>query len=184
MDTLRLELDHDATRQNIRAQLFARLDAEVQEGIRGAVDSLASSDGHCHGLPEVLEAIDNLDIDGAAKEDARAVYRILNEAEASVHGCAPDETHFHEVGNHEAIANVLAICLAIRALSPKRIVATRVQTGQGKVRCAHGLLDIPAPATAAILARGIPTTREKRDGEWCTPTSAAIIAHFIDEFAD
>jgi len=59
-----------------------------------------------------------------------------------------------------------------------------VQTGSGKVQCAHGLLDIPAPATAAIIARGIPVVPETREGEWCTPTSAALILHFVDAFVE
>jgi len=99
-----------------------------------------------------------------------------------VHGVPVEQTHFHEVGNAEAVQNVLAICLAMNRLMPAKVTATPVQTGSGKVQCAHGLLDIPAPATAAILARGIPTCADKVEGEQCTPTSAAIIAHFVEEF--
>ena len=133
---------------------------------------------------EVYEVIDGQALDARVKEDAKAVYGILAQAEAQVHGCPVEHTHFHEVGNHEAIANVLAVCLAVRALDPSRIEATPVQTGSGKVQCAHGLLDIPAPATAAIIARGIPVVPETREGEWCTPTSAALILHFVDAFVE
>ena len=112
----------------------------------------------------------------------RAVYRILAEAEAAAHGCTVEETHFHEVGNGEALRNVLAICLAVEALDPDEIAATRVQTGSGTVRCAHGELPIPAPATAAIIARGIPTCERKLEGERCTPTSAAVILHFVQRY--
>ncbi|MFR8047243.1 MAG: nickel insertion protein, partial [Eggerthella lenta] len=114
-----------------------------------------------------------------APGDRRAVYRILAEAEAAAHGCTVEETHFHEVGNGEALRNVLAICLAVEALDPDEIAATRVQTGSGTVRCAHGELPSPAPATAAIIARGIPTCERKLEGERCTPTSAAVILHFV-----
>ena len=93
-----------------------------------------------------------------------------------------EETHFHEVGNGEALRNVLAICLAVEALDPDEITATRVQTGSGTVRCAHGELPIPAPATAAIIARGIPTCERKLEGERCTPTSAAVILHFVQRY--
>jgi uncharacterized protein (DUF111 family) len=184
METLKLELREDATRQGIRAQLFALLSDQAIAGIESTVAPLAQSDGHCHGFPEVVQAIEAQELDAAVRADAVEVYRLLNGAEAQVHGCSPDETHFHEVGNHEAIANVLAICLAIHELAPQRIVATPVQAGRGKVQCAHGLLDIPAPATAAILAQGIPVALEKREGEWCTPTSAAIIKHFVNEFTE
>ena len=101
---------------------------------------------------------------------------------ALVHGCTVEETHFHEVGNGEALRNVLAICLAVEALDPDEIAATRVQTGSGTVRCAHGELPIPAPATAAIIARGIPTCERKLEGERCTPTSAAVILHFVQRY--
>jgi uncharacterized protein (DUF111 family) len=187
METLRLDLNDDATRQHIRAQLFSLLDGQVQSQIESAVASLSASSGHCHDYPEVVQAIDSLQLDDTVKDDAVEIYRILNTAEAQVHGCNPDETHFHEVGNHEAIANVLAVCLAVRAIAPARIVATAVQTGKGKVQCAHGLLDIPAPATACILRNpdyAIPLAADLREGEWCTPTSAAIIAHYVDEFVE
>ena len=86
------------------------------------------------------------------------------------------------MGNGEALRNVLAICLAVEALDPDEVVATRVQTGEGTVMCAHGELAIPAPATAAIIARGIPVRERTLPGERCTPTSAAVILHFVDRF--
>ena len=134
------------------------------------------ADAHHHN------AIDALAASERAKGDMRAVYRILAEAEAAAHGCTVEETHFHEVGNGEALRNVLAICLAVEALDPDEIAATRVQTGSGTVRCAHGELPIPAPATAAIIARGIPTCERKLEGERCTPTSAAVILHFVQRY--
>ena len=79
-------------------------------------------------------------------------------------------------------AFVCAVCLAVEALAPERIAATPVQVGSGTVTCAHGELHIPAPATAAILDSGIPVCAERLDGERCTPTSAALIKHFVDEF--
>ena len=187
MDILTLDLRDDATRQHIRAQLFDLLDESARGAIEHAVAPLAESAGHCHDFPEVCQAIDSLQLDEAVHDDAIGIYRILNGAEAHVHGCSPDETHFHEVGNHEAIANVVAVCMAVRALSPMRIVATPVQTGKGKIQCAHGLLDIPAPATACILREAVPAipkAENLREGEWCTPTSAAIIAHYVDEFVE
>ncbi|MDO4399435.1 MAG: DUF111 family protein [Coriobacteriia bacterium] len=182
METLKLDLHEDATRQGIRDQLYAQLTADAIAAIDASVASLAASDGHCHDVGEVYALIDEQPVSNRVKDDARAVYGILAQAEAQVHGCAVEHTHFHEVGNHEAVANVLSVCLAIEKLDPARIVATRVQTGHGKVQCAHGLLDIPAPATAAIIARGLPVCEDTREGEWCTPTSAALILHFVDSF--
>ena len=112
----------------------------------------------------------------------RAIYDILANAEATVHGCPVEHTHFHEVGNGEAIRCVCEICLAIEMIDPESITATPVQTGSGTVVCAHGELPIPAPATKAILDQGIPTSAELSEGELCTPTSAAVIKHFVERF--
>ena len=187
METLTLELRDDATRQHIRAQMFALLDTDARSTVERAVAPLAESDSHCHAIADVVAAIKAQQLDPAVEADVLSIYRILNDAEATVHGCPPDQTHFHEVGNHEAIGNVIAVCMAIRALAPERIVATPVQVGKGKIQCAHGLLDIPAPATAAIISKANPPfviAEPRREGEWCTPTSAAIITHYVEEFVE
>lgn len=182
MAELHLDLTKNATRQYIRDDLFARLVEGERMQVEAAVAAAGVPDAHHHDLGEVLKTIEAASVSDRVKDDARAIYRILAEAEAHVHGCAVEETHFHEVGNGEAVRNVLAICLAIEALDPQKITATPVQTGQGTVVCAHGELPIPAPATAAIIERGIPTCDKRLDGELCTPTSAAVILHFVGEF--
>lgn len=182
MTTLHLDLTRDATRRSLFSDLRGRLDADARTALDAAVEAAGVPERHHHDLPDVLATIDGLRASDRVKDDMRAVYRILAEAEASVHGCAVDETHFHEVGNGEAVRNVCAVCLAVEALAPERIAATPVQVGSGTVTCAHGELPIPAPATAAILAAGIPVCTERLDGERCTPTSAALIKHFVDEF--
>ena len=179
---LYLDLTKSATRKSIADQLRAKLGesgwaSATSEAMRAGVPKR-----HHHGIVELRETIDSLAVSQAVKDHLRAVYEILAEAEAQVHGCAVDETHFHEVGNGEAILSALVICSAFTHLDPDYIMATPVQTGSGQVECAHGVMDIPAPATAAILASGIPTCPEKLPGELCTPTSAAIIKHFVQEF--
>lgn len=182
MQEIRLDLAADATRAGIRTQVYALLDENEKAAIEETVAPLRKSGGHYHDLGEVYEALHALAMGEKATADAEAVYLILAQAEARVHGCPVEQTHFHEVGNASSVADVVSICLAIEALGNPRILATSVQVGSGKVKCAHGLLDIPAPATAAILERGIPIAPEKLDGERCTPTSAALICHFADEF--
>lgn len=182
MTALHLDLTRDATRRSILADLRGRLDDSARDALDAAVEAAGVPDRHHHDLPDVLATIDGLSASERVKDDMRAVYRILAQAEASVHGCAVDETHFHEVGNGEAVRNVAAVCLCVEALDPDRITATPVQTGSGTVVCAHGELPIPAPATAAILDTGIPVCAERLDGERCTPTSAALVKHFVDEF--
>lgn len=176
------DLLENATRGRIRDITFDLLDDETRRSVQDAVENCGVTDRHHHDVAEVDAAIDAARVSDRVKADAHAVYRILAQAEASVHGCTVEQTHFHEVGNGEAVRNVLAICLALEALDPVEITATCVQTGSGKVVCAHGELGIPAPATAAIIARGIPICETRLEGELCTPTSAAVILHFVDRF--
>lgn len=184
MEILHFDFTRDARRSSIVSQVKVPLHdagwaAATTEAMRAGVPKR-----HHANIAEVRETIAGLTVAQRTKDDLLAVYEILAEAEAQVHGCAVEETHFHEVGNAEAIMNSLVICCGIAHLIPKRITATPVQVGSGQVECSHGLLDIPAPATAAILATGIPVCDEKLEGELCTPTSAAIIKHFVDEFVD
>lgn len=182
METLHLDLTKTATRQHIRDILFAQLDEAQRARVEAALADISWDADHFHNVGEVKAAVRSANVDAKVKDDACAIYDILAQAEAHVHGVPVDQTHFHEVGDAEAVRNVLAVCLAIAELAAAKITATPVQTGSGKVQCAHGLLDIPAPATAAILARGIPVCADTVKGEQCTPTSAAIIAHFVEEF--
>lgn len=184
MSTLHLDLTRVATRRSILADLRERLDDEARLALDAAVAASGVPEKHHHDLSEVFDTVDALAVSDQVKDNLYAIYGILAQAEATAHGCAVEDTHFHEVGNGEAIRNACAVCLAIELISPDRITATPVQAGCGKVQCAHGELDIPAPATAAILATGIPVCADKLDGELCTPTSAALIKHFVDEFGE
>lgn len=176
------DFSKDATRASILNQLRAKLGDAAWATVSTDAMHAGVPKKHHHGIVEVRETIASLRVSEPVKEDLLGVYEILAAAEAQVHECEVDHTHFHEVGNGEAILNTLMICLAFKYMHPEHVVATPVQTGSGKIECAHGLMDIPAPATAAILATGIPTQEDKLEGELCTPTSAAIIKHFVQEF--
>ena len=141
--------------------------------------------GHHHhsSLTDIDEIISGLDVSEKVKSDARAVYALIAEAESKVHGRPVTEIHFHEVGTMDAIADVVGVCLLMEMLSPDQVLASPVHTGSGHVRCAHGILPVPAPATALIL-RGIPTYGGQVKGELCTPTGAALLKHFVTRFGD
>jgi len=174
----------DARRSSIASQLKEALGDAGWLAVTAEAAQAGVPKGHHHGIVEVRETIANLKTSQAVRDHVSAVYEILAAAEAQVHECEVDHTHFHEVGEGLAILNTLTLCCAFEHLHPARVMATPVQTGSGTIECAHGLMSIPAPATAAILATGIPTCEEKLEGELCTPTSAAIIKHFVDEFQD
>lgn len=183
-ETFHFDLSKSATRKDIFSALVIPLD-EPQRGRVGRTvgDMSIRNEEHLHNLDEVEHAINRTVATDYAKEHAKAIYKILAEAEAKAHNCAVEETHFHEVGKGMTVREILGICTAVEVIAPEKITASAVQVGSGKVECAHGVLDIPAPATAAILEKyNIPLAEPRGEGELCTPTSAAIIAHYVEEF--
>ena len=140
--------------------------------------------GHGHGVAEIRHIVrDHLDIPENVREDILKVYDIIAEAESKAHGVPVTEVHFHEVGTMDAIADVTAVCLLIDRIKPQKIAASPVNVGGGTVKCAHGILPVPAPATANIL-EGIPSYSGDIKSELCTPTGAALLRYFADEFCE
>ena len=178
-----LDLTKSATRASILEQFRSYLNSDQLESVANQLAQIEIPMEHCHDIGEVRATIDQLPVSESVKRDMKGIYSILAQAEAQVHGCEVEHTHFHEAGNRAHIMNALEICLTIAALGEGvHVSATPVQTGSGTVECAHGLMDIPAPATAAILDQGIPVCVDKLDGELCTPTSAAMIKYFVKIF--
>ena len=147
---------------------------------------------HCHGHPRHVHSSlhdiehiirEQLAIPDKVKTDMMAVYGLLAEAESRAHGVPAADIHFHEVGTADAVADIAAVCLLLDRLSPEEIVASPVHLGSGQVKCAHGILPVPAPATAYIL-REVPVYGGSIRGELCTPTGAALLKHFVTRFGD
>ena len=134
-----------------------------------------------HNMQSITAIVGKLDIPEEVKKDILAVYDLIAQAESHVHGRPVDEIHFHEVGSMDAVADVTAVCLLMHELKLERVVASPVHVGSGHVHCAHGILPVPAPATAWIL-QDIPTYGGKVRGELCTPTGAALLKYFVQEF--
>lgn len=132
---------------------------------------------------DVCNLINGLDLPVKVKEDALAIYTLIGEAEAQVHAAPLEQIHFHEVGTMDAVADVVGCCLLIHLLNVDDISASPVHVGSGFVRCTHGVLPVPAPATAHIL-KGVPIYGGKIKGELCTPTGAALLRHFVKRFGD
>jgi len=112
-----------------------------------------------------------------------AVYNLIAQAERHAHGAPVTAIHFHEVGTLDAVADIAMTCLLMHILSPDEVLASPVRVGFGQVRCAHGVLPVPAPATAHIL-RGVPVYAGDIRGEMCTPTGAALLRHFVTRFGE
>lgn len=139
--------------------------------------------GHHHHatMAWVEHTIQETNLPPEVKEQALEVYRTIAQAESAAHGCPVDQVHFHEVGALDAVADVTAVCLLLHILAPEKIVASPVHLGSGQVRCAHGILPVPAPATAYIL-QGVPAYTGTIRGELCTPTGAALLKTFAQSF--
>ena len=137
---------------------------------------------HSHrSLHDIHHIIDNLKLPEAVRTDILAVYRLIAEAESKAHDKPVSEIHFHEVGTMDAIADIASVCLLLHKLAPDQIIASPIHVGSGQVKCAHGILPVPAPATAYIL-KDIPIYSGSIQGELCTPTGAALLKHFVTRF--
>ncbi len=137
---------------------------------------------HHHATPgHIGELIDSLSLPQEVREKARQVYDAIAQAEAQAHGCAVGDVHYHEVGALDAVADVAGVCYAMYLLRPDLVTASPVHVGSGTVHCAHGIMPVPAPATANLL-RGVPTYGGTVQGELCTPTGAALLKTFVQSF--
>ena len=148
-------------------------------------------DGHMHAhhhghhahtsVASILEKISALDMSDIVKKHAEGIYRAIAAAESTVHRTDIEQIHFHEVGSVDALIDVVGSSLAIEMLGVDEIQASPVCVGNGTVRCAHGVLPVPAPATAEII-KGMPVYCSSFDGELLTPTGAAILKYFVETF--
>lgn len=138
-------------------------------------------DHSLRSLHDIHHIIVDLKLPEAVRTDILAVYRLIAEAESKAHDKPVSEIHFHEVGTMDAIADIASVCLLLHKLAPDQIIASPIHVGSGQVKCAHGILPVPAPATAYIL-KDIPIYSGSIQGELCTPTGAALLKHFVTRF--
>ena len=140
--------------------------------------------GHHHShtaMADIRQTVQALSVSDAVTAQVLGVYERIAQAESLVHGVPADQIHFHEVGSLDALADITAVCYLLEQLAPEKIVASPVQVGYGKIRCAHGILPVPAPATAQILL-GVPIRAGDIPGELCTPTGAALLRQFVTAY--
>jgi len=141
----------------------------------------AEGHGPTRTYPEVVEIVESLGLPAAVEEQSLAVFEVLGEAEAAVHGTDLEETAFHEVGADDAIADVVGCALLCSDLDPERVVTTPLATGGGTVETSHGTYPVPVPAVVEIAERADWSLRGGPvDRELLTPTGAAILAVVAD----
>jgi uncharacterized protein (TIGR00299 family) protein len=143
--------------------------------------------GHTHAVHRnfsgISEIISASNLSPWVKEKAIAVFHRIAIAEGKIHGMPPEEVHFHEVGAIDSIVDIVGACVALEILGKPRVLAGNIQDGSGWIKCAHGRLPLPAPATLGIFsARGVSVTQCEEPYEMVTPTGAALLAEFAESF--
>lgn len=162
----------EITAKKINKQGFAATSFEVR---------CAEQQPHRH-LSDILEIIRGAKFSARVAEQACAIFGRLAQAEGSVHGTNPEQVHFHEVGAVDAIVDVVGACVALEELGVDEVMCSPIPTGAGTVECAHGIMPVPAPATAYLL-KGIPLASCEEQGELTTPTAAAILTTLAKSFS-
>lgn len=138
--------------------------------------------GHPHRhLRHIVEIIEKGNLPPHVKTASLETFRRIAQAEAEVHGSTPEKVHFHEVGAVDSIVDIVGAHLALDQIKPERIEASALHVGSGTVNCAHGVMPVPAPATALLL-KNVPTYAGQVEGELVTPTGAALIAQLAQKF--
>lgn len=181
-------LDAAPWREALRRLELPQMQVQVQEvhraGLRATHAEVQFPHEHVHRhLTDVLKILQGAALPPGVYRRAESIFYALAEAEAEIHGTSIHEVHFHEVGAQDAIVDVMSAAFFLEAAAVERVVASPIRVGKGTVRCAHGEMPIPAPATALLL-RGVPTYAGLEEGEFTTPTGAAILKACVDEYSE
>ncbi|MCK4260444.1 MAG: nickel pincer cofactor biosynthesis protein LarC [Halanaerobiales bacterium] len=161
-----------------------KVERVVKKGVSGTKVHVIFEEGHVHRhLKDIYEILDASDLKVEIIQQAKEVFRKIAVAEAKVHNTTPEKIHFHEVGAMDAIIDVVGTLIGIDQLGVERITASPLHIGTGFVKCAHGMMPVPAPATLEIL-KGVPTYCQGISKELVTPTGAALITTLAEEFTN
>ena len=161
-----------------------KVSKDQRHGIFGTkVDVITEKTEKHRHMSDIENIISSSSLNEEIKELSLLIFRKIAIAEAKVHNMPVEEVHFHEVGAVDSIVDIVGAAIAINYFKPDKIIASVIEVGSGFVKCAHGTLPVPAPATAEIL-KGIPVRMGNVDFEATTPTGAAILAATANEFTD
>ncbi len=156
--------------------------SHIHEDTHSDENSQEHHHSHSH-LSDIESIVNNFDIDKDVKKDVLNIYRILAESESISHGKSVDKIHFHEVGEIDAIIDITMACMLFNTIKADKIISSPINVGSGTVKCVHGILPVPAPATLNIL-KNVPMYSSDIKSELCTPTGAAILKYYVDEYRD
>ena len=137
---------------NLNKEYKIEINDKFENGIRGTNVNVIVNEGHVHrNLIDIYDIIDNSTLNDKIKQNAKDIFMEVAKAEAKVHGTSIDKIHFHEVGAMDSIIDIVGSCILIDLLCIDKIYATKVPLGSGFVKCAHGIIPVPAPAVVEIL---------------------------------
>jgi len=136
---------------------------------------------HYRNLADIIDIIEHAGLSKWTTGSAIKIFQKLAQAEAKVHGASENEIHFHEIGAVDSIMDIVGACVALESLAVEEIYCSPLVVGRGMVKCAHGLLPVPAPATAELI-KGIEILPSEVEGELLTPTGAAILTTLASGF--
>lgn len=168
----------------LAADVVVEISRATKKGISSCSVEVSTKKEGSMTLKEILDRIDTIDLPSAVISDAVSVFQILGKAEAKIHETSLEKLHFHELGQEDAIADIIGACTAFYDLGLKdyRIFCTPISVGMGFIEFSHGKFPVPAPAALEILKEySLPWQAGPVDGELLTPTGAALLAHFVNE---
>ena len=169
---------------NLNGEFEIEINEKFENGIKGTNVNVIAKENHVHrNLIDIYDIIEQSSLNDSIKENAKKIFMEVAKAEAKVHGTSIDKIHFHEVGAIDSIVDIVGSCILIDLLCVDKIYATKLPLGSGFVKCAHGIIPVPAPAVVEIL-KDVPVKFNNVTGECTTPTGAAIIKTMCDEFVD
>ncbi len=179
-------LDVETLCQHLAGLHLSEYELKASRTRKGAIEAtdvqvVVHSDVHERKLADIEGVITGSDLPEDIKQASVAIFRRLIGIEATIHGADPEDVHLHEVGATDAIVDVVGSLLGLKLLGVEKVYASRLPLGHGFVRCSHGLLPLPAPATVELL-RGIPVVQLDVEGELVTPTGAAILTGVVEGF--
>lgn len=174
----------ELSKLNLDDEFDIKIISKIENGIKGTnVDVIIKEDNACRHLVDIFNIIDNSRLNENVKSMAKRIFMVIGEAEAKVHGTTIDKIHFHEVGAIDSIVDIVGVSILIDLLCVDKIYASTVPVGSGFVKCDHGIMPVPAPATLEIL-KDVPIKLNSVKGECTTPTGAAIVKTLCEEFID
>lgn len=179
-------LDIQVLREGLEGLHLSGYELQASRVRKGAIEAtdvqvLVSDDVTERKIADIEAMVRASELADEIKETSMAVFRRLVTVEAGIHGSACEDVHLHEVGGTDAIVDVVGALVGLKLLGVEKVYASRLPLGHGFVRCAHGLLPLPAPATLELL-KGVAVTQVDVEGELVTPTSAAILTTLVEEF--